>query len=142
MIRIIYILIGLFNIFVMSKAWALPLHYILKPIQNIFPPIGAISIIGLFIFLIVHSIMLILYKIPAIRIQTILCIIDPFFRVFTLLKGIKQFPDSKYIPAIIFISVVYILIDLSIIYFMRSSKNLEVGQLKHILSILVKKGKS
>ena len=121
--RIVYILIGIFNLFIISKAWALPLHYILKPIQNVFPPIGAIIIIGIFIFLLFHSIRLILYKKDAIKVQIALCIIDPLFRLFSLFIGINQFPDSKHLPLIITISVVYIAIDIAIIFYLRSAKN-------------------
>ena len=126
MIRVVYILIGIFNVFVIFKAWALPLHFILKPIQDIFPPIGAISVIGLFIFLLIQSTMLILYKKSAIKIQIALCLIDPFFRIFTLFKGISQFPDSKYIPMIIAVCVVLILIDIAIIFYLRSEKNKKI----------------
>ena len=104
--------------------WALPLHYILKPIQqNIFPPIGIISVCVLFVFLLIQSVRLVLYKKDAILIQTVLCIIDPFFRIFSLFKALKQFPDSKYFWVIILSVVVYIIIDLIIIIFLNSKKN-------------------
>jgi len=121
--RLILILIGIFNIFSHFKMWMLPLHFILKPIQaHIFPPIGIISVGILFIFLLIQSIQLALFKKKAIRIQFLICIIDPFIRIFTAYKGINQFHESQYIPEIYLIVFGFIIIDIVIIFFLNSAK--------------------
>jgi hypothetical protein len=123
MVRFICILIGAYNLFILPKVWALASFYLFDILPSAFDKLGVVLYLLFIIFLIVHSIRLIIFKISSIKIQYILCSLDPIIRIISSILFINS-PHEIDIPItnIIISQVIFIAIDIFLIFYLRSKK--------------------
>jgi len=127
MVRFIFILIGIFNLFIFPFGLAMPFHYLLKPVRDILPAIDIILIIALYVFLLFHSIRLIIFKRKSLKIQVILSSIDPFSRIFIIVWFFTSYINKTISTfTLIAFPFLYIAFDIFVIFYLRRSKTLEV----------------
>jgi hypothetical protein len=120
MVRFFCVLIGIYNFMLLMRVWALSSHYFLKPIQNIFSPIGPIFVIVMVVFFIVHSIRLILFYEMNRKIQMIISAIDPFLRIFVFVMIIITRPEMQPTYLNITLSLlIFIALDAFVIFYLR-----------------------
>lgn len=127
MVRFICILIGAYNLFILPKVWALASFYLFDILPSIFDKLGIVLYVLFIIFLIVHSIRLIIFKIYSLKTQYILCSLDPIIRVISSVLFINS-PHEIAIPIanIIISQVIFIAVDIFIIFYLRTKKVTDV----------------
>lgn len=120
MVRFFCVLIGAYNIFILTRLWALASHYFLKPIQVYIPPIGVIFILVLFIFMIVQSVNIIIFKQSSVKIQIVLSSIDPFLRIYAIIMMYSSYPEKfGSLFGLIIVYIIAVSIDIAVILFLR-----------------------
>ena len=127
MLRIFFILIAIYNFMFLSKSFALHTYYL----EKIAPPGIALAntlIYSAFmIFLLVHSIMLLMYKKSSVTIQTVLCGIDLIIKILQailLLLVLFHTPGHAFMRLMLL--SIFIIIDSAIIIFIHSKDVKEV----------------
>jgi hypothetical protein len=120
-IRFLFVLIGAYNLFLLTKAWSIALGFLLRPITDLVPNLGIMFALVFVAFMIIQSISIIILRKNSIKIQIIIFCIDPFIRLYPFIT--LYFSKSEKLPSASIIIVGYlitIIIDICAIVFLRS----------------------
>ena len=122
MVRFIFILIGAYNFFILLRVWALASNYLGRILPNSLLTFNTVLYFLFAVFVIIHSIRLIMLKKHSMLIQTVLCSIDPFIRIITTTLVIKS-SNEMVIPVtnVLITQMIFIIIDICIIFYLRSN---------------------
>jgi hypothetical protein len=129
MVRFLCIVFGLYNIFILSKAWATAADFLYQA-TDVNPGMVNMVLFAIFIsFLFAQSICLAMFQKHTIKIQTILCSLDPFMRIIAvgLILSSKKNQSLHIITffsiiTFIVVQVIFIIFDIFVILYLRSKK--------------------
>ena len=123
MVRIIFMLIAVYNVFIMLKSWALASFYLSKIFPSSLSIVNTLIFVAFMLFIFIHSIRLIMFRKSSIIIQNVICVLDPIVRIITTILLIKAPPQAPInIFPIVMLQSIYIFIDIVIVFFIRSNK--------------------
>ena len=121
MLRFLFVLIGAYNFFLLTRAWTIAIGYIFRPIKDFVPNIGLIIFLAFAVFMIIQSISIIILRKNAIKIQIIIFCIDPFIRLYLIVMLYFSLPEKlPSVPVMIVGYLITLLIDICAILFLRS----------------------
>lgn len=133
MIKILSILIGIFNVFGIGRSWIAGIIFLFGLLGEVIPEniatiLGVILIVVTMLFFIIQSFRLILYFESSRKIQILICVIDILLKIiFTgLIVTSNLIPIPKSIsPPVIIIGLIVVLCIDSIVIFFLQKKNVK-----------------
>lgn len=145
MARFLCILITAYNFKIVTTTWALFSHYIFKIVGI---PIGGsvslVFIIGVIIFMTIHSIKLVMLNFPARKTQIIISAINPAIHILLIvLVMLNMVPPDKAPPlnALLVTRSLFTFLDLVVVFYMSRNGTIEIFKLATESRAQVKKMK-